>query len=895
MTRLTAGIGRRWRAATGAASAATIGIGLLVLGCAGVAMAGPRAGAQMQTNAVRQLVAQTPPAAEVVEASDGYDGVAAPVATLTAGQLGDISGQLRSGLVGVPLAGRSSDLMAFTSAFGDVADTARSLGAHTGVELELVYQTGLASHARLVQGTLPTTARPTRGIPTFPVAVTVATARRYGLKVGSELPFAATNGTVRLTVSGIIEPVKPSNPFWALDPIQSVPSLYVPNVMTAIWQGGAFIGVQELTSAEQLLGTTATVRWVVPLRVGRLTGSQAIALATTLPAAVGVAGSDLQVNPLTSTFAATVSTGFTNVVANFALEAGSVGALLGLLSVSLTAMCAAVLLLGVWLLTEQRYEEFATLRSRGASRLQLAWLALRGCLLTVLPGAVIGVVVAILATPGTGAALGWWLSGLTLLAIVAGVPLLTVRRHRRSGTASGRVDAPVGKRAALRRLVIEATLVLASAGGLLVLRLQGPASGSDLYASLAPVLVAIPLAVVVVRCYPLLARPVLRLTGRRQGVAGFVGLARAIRTAVTAGLPVFALALALALVGFAGMVRGAVVRGEVAASWQSVGADAAVSELTGLSPAAQRSIAAVPGVQHVAAMTVGSATLSGSSIAVVGVNPAQYRALADSVPGSQAGATALLGGSGGVVPVLATSGLAGSLIGPTTADINGQPVQVRLAGQVAAVSAVVSAAFNLQYLVVPLAALGSNAGPPSVMLVVGTHLNQRDLTAVVRHLGRGASVSFRSSALQALESAPLQHGTYLAFILASVVAAVLSVLVLLLALVIGGRSRRLTIARMTTMGMSGGQGRLLAMLEVVPQVLAAVIGGAASAALLAPLVGPSLDLSVFTGSSAGVPVYIDPEFLGGAVLALAVLAVLTLIVQTMVADRTVTSALRIGE
>jgi hypothetical protein len=65
--------------------------------------------------------------------------------------------------------------------------------------------------------------------------------------------------------------------------------------------------------------------------------------------------------------------------------------------------------------------------------------------------------------------------------------------------------------------------------------------------------------------------------------------------------------------------------------------------------------------------------------------------------------------------------------------------------------------------------------------------------------------------------------------------------------------------------------------------------------LLAPLLGPSLNLSVFTGTSTSVPLSIDPEFVGGAAVALAVLALLTLTVQTTVAGRKTASALRIGE
>jgi predicted ABC-type transport system involved in lysophospholipase L1 biosynthesis ATPase subunit len=55
-------------------------------------------------------------------------------------------------------------------------------------------------------------------------------------------------------------------------------------------------------------------------------------------------------------------------------------------------------------------------------------------------------------------------------------------------------------------------------GGLVVLRNQGLGSGnSGVYPSATPVLVAIPVAVVVLRCYPLVARQLARLGAGRAG------------------------------------------------------------------------------------------------------------------------------------------------------------------------------------------------------------------------------------------------------------------------------------------------------------------------------------------------------------------------------------------
>jgi putative ABC transport system permease protein len=904
MTFLVSRLRGRWRALTGSASAATAGLGLLVLACVLVAMAGPRASAQMQTNAVRKIIAQAPADTKAVVAAASASQLTPASGVPTVAEITGVGTELRAQMRGAPLARSSADLSSITSAFMWVNDHSPDVGKRA-VEIELVHQTGLTSHARLVGGTLPSGVKPGDDAsgPIFPIAVTVATAHQFGLSVGERVKVAAYRATVE--VSGILRPEQPQNPFWALDPIQADPYLVVPKDAPSYWQGGALVGANEIVPLEHLVGPlNINLRWVLPLSASDLTAGQAQALAVTLPDALGQAGSDLVAAPSGPIFSATLSSGFTPLLSNFADQADAVTSLLSLLFVSLFAISAAVLLLAVWLLSEQRSADFATLQARGASRRQLAWLALRGSLPAVLVGAAIGLAVAIAATPGNDSPLGWWLSGLTLLAVLAGLPLLTMRRHRAPAVAARRRERLTGRQAEARRMVIEVVLVLAAVGGLITLRDHGIASGGtaiDPYTSLAPVLVAIPVAVVLLRCYPLAARTLLRLAGRRSGVTAFVGLARAVRTAVTNALPVFAMVLALALVAFAGMVRGAVVRGDVTVSWQQTGADAIVSTRDSISPAAQRAIAAVAGVQATAAVSLATGVfLDGNApFGVLAADPAQYAALLSGIPGSEAVGTALASSSanhhGGFVPVLATAGIPGQPKGPRAVlETGGQQVNVRIIGQVTEVSVLAGQAGG-PYLVVPRAALGAAAPAPSMDLLAGPGISHSQLGAVVKRLVPGASVSYRSSVLAGLENAPLQHGAYVAFALGSAEAGLLSLLVLLLALVLGARSRQLTLARMNTMGLSAGQGRRLVILEALPQILATLVGGVACAALLAPLTGPELDLSVFTGTGTGVPIRIEPGFLVGAALGLVALAMLTLTAQTAIASRDTVGALRIGE
>ncbi|MGO8958312.1 MAG: FtsX-like permease family protein [Streptosporangiaceae bacterium] len=903
MSGLLSRITRSWRA-SGTASGASVGLCLLFFACVLLAMTGPRADTQLQTNAVRQLIARTPADTKVIEASIPYQ-QAVPVGyALPVSQIVGVGQELRAGLGHLPLAGAAADIATFTSGFNPVAHSAPSLGPGGGT-LELIYSTRLSGNARLVRGMMPSIGqlKPRAPRVTLPVAVTEATARRFGLSVGSRLPVGGTKAT--LLVTGIIQPVGPASAFWAPDPIGQVPSLVTPLHGSPYWQGGAFIGATELVPLENVLGTTnANLRWLLPLRIANLTIGQARALAVALPAALVQDGNGLYANanyPFNATLFSGVAAGLTT----FVQQADAINTLLSLLSMSLEAISAAVLLLAIWLLTDQRYGEFEVLRARGASRRQLSLLAVRGCGLAVLLGGGLGAAAALGLTPVSSAALSWWLTAVTVLVVLVGLPVITVRRHRGPPLQGRRPDRSSGRRAAARRLVIEGALVLGSAGGLVLLHDQGLAPGrTDPYASLAPVLVAIPIAVIVLRCYPPAVRPLARLTGRRRGVTAFVGLARSIRTTPAAALPVFALVLALALVAFAGMIRGAVLRGEVVASWQQVGADAAISSPDAISPAAQRAIAALPGVQHSAALTLTTGIFPGSyrQFGVVLVDPRQYATLLAATPELAGSAAALRAAAAattrGQTQALATGGLGGALARTgTTLDIgaSAQPVRVRLTGQVP-VSSVISASIGSQYLVLPRSVLGASAGQPSVMVVVGAHLNLHQLAAMVRKLlPAGTSLHLRGLVLAALQSAPLQQGAYTAFALGSAAAAVLSLLVLLLTLVIGARSRQQTLARMSTMGLSRTQGRRLAVLETLPLILAGLIGGAGCAALLGPLVGPSLDLAVFTGTPEAVPVRIEYAVLAATAAGLALLAMLTLTVQTALASRRTAVALRIGE
>ena len=926
MRRCAAALARWWRRLTGTASAAAVALGLLACLCTLLAVVGPRAAAELRTTAFRQYATAAPAAEKTVTGGMSDSVMNTGQATgLSAEQIGHIEDQLRRNLRGLPLAPASADWSSLTTPMVVVADNAPSARAFLPPKIELSYRDALASSVRVLAGRLPAGQPGSGATAVLQVAVTQANASRFGLKVGSRLALPGTS--IILAVSGIIRPRDPSAPFWTADPAVTAPQLVIIG-NTDYWTGGFFIGPGALGAVQGGFNTTGIqLSWTFPLELGQLTAAQASQLRPLLAGDLSTAGR-LVTTTIGSRCSAesrskpgqpprftlhcsqsrvpiplvvTTASGAQGLIGGFESEASSVGSVQDLLSVSLAVLAAAVLLLAGWLLAAQRRAEFALLRARGAARRQLALVTCGATAVTVLPGAAVGAAIAVTLTPTGQVPLSWWLAGLVVLAPLVGPAAITIGIHRGFAQAAG-PDTPPGRLAAVRRVIVEATLVLGAAGGLIVLREQGLGRG-DVYPSAGPALLAIGVAVIVLRIYPLAVRGLLALASRRSRAAAFLGLVSAARVPASAMLPAFAMVLALALVSFAGMVRGAVSRGEAAASWQQAGADAVVTLSGPVSPALQRAVAAVPGVRHVATagLAVGSRPLAGAAeFAVLLVDPAQYGAVLSGSPLPPP--PKLFSASGGahgaarLAPVLASPDRSEQLgDSPVTVQLDGgQLVRVRVAGQAPAMSAV-AAIGGSGYLVLSRDVARGAAPPAGALLIAGQGIDSAALRAAVARYGAGASIVLRSALLTKLQAAPLQHGTSLALELSAVAAACCCLLALLLMLLLSAPSRRQTLARLATMGMSARQARTLELTELLPQLLAVLAGGLACAIALVPALGPALQLANITGSASGVPVRVEPAWLAGTAVGLLILALAALTGQTMLTERDAARSLRAGE
>jgi putative ABC transport system permease protein len=912
---------------TGMRIVATAALGLLTLGTVFAATAGPREALATRTQALRQTLSAAPPLAQPIVASTTWTGLASSLAAasggpviLTAAQLGEITGQLHGqfdqGVV--HLAPASTDWTGMTTNLQPVPSGLPAV-APVPVRLELTYRQPLFQHVRLVAGQLPSAPAPPppAGAPDvlLQVVVSTQTATRFGLHPGSRIginaPQSASPGSpagIILVVTGVVAPRDPSATFWTADPTLLTPDLETPSPEARpYWVGGVLADPGELGPLQQYFGPQGlTTQWQLPMAFGSLTGLQAQPLydalnrlgaqAPTLTGDVAPAASALVVTPQ-----------ILPTIGSFLAAAGAVDTLLWLLYVSLAVTGLVVLVLAARMVAMRRSAEFAMRRARGASVPQIALAAGRGTAVVAVPAAAVAVALAVLLVPGPVPGVAWLGPAAVLLVAVCAPAVVAGRQHRLPRRRAQ------GRRRRVRfRLVAEVTACLAAVAGILVFRQQGtqasavtlntgggpvtvPGGGVNLYTSAAPVLIAIPAVIVVLRLYPLVVRGLLRGSVRRSGATAFLGLTRAARTALAPALPAFALVLALTVAAFAGMVRDAVTSGEVAASWQAAGADATiaatpanVNSTASISPAALRAAATVPGVTRAAGVWEATwATVpAGQQLTGLAVDPASYAALVAATRTFPAVDAGLLrqAPAGTPQPVLASPQAAaelgrGVVTLSTLADI--EPIPVRVAGVLSGTPALPTGG---PFVIMPLSALRSTATPPAPvpineLLLTGAGIDRARLAAVARDMVPGGVTIFRSDVLNGLVTAPLQHGTFLLFALALAAAAGLGLAVMLLGLALGAAEREAALARLAVMGLGDGQRARVVVLEVLPVVVAAAVAALACALVLPRVVAPAIDLSVFTGSAAGVALTPNVASIALPLAGLAVVAVVALAIE----------------
>jgi putative ABC transport system permease protein len=908
-------------------------LGLLVLGCVFAATAGPRQALSTRTRALQQTLSATSPLARAIGAASTWSGVssaltsnpfggAAPSINITEDQLAEITGQLHGDFNRgvIHLAPPSQDWAGLISGPHTVTTV---LPAVQGVEvrLQVGYREPFTRYVRLVAGSYPAASAPAQSPgasgaardsaapENLQVVVSQQTAREFGLHPGSkltitgpQLSFSGTMAGIVLDVTGIIAPREPGSTFWTVDPSAVTPDLQTPTGSKAFWAGEAFAGPGEIDAVQRDFGPEGLdFTWELPFDIGALTGDQAGPLDDALTR-LGAQSPPMTGDVAPVSTALAVSNGLLQPLSTFIATAQSVDALLWLLYVSLAVAGIVTLLLAARMIAMRRSAELTMRRARGASLWQIGSTAALGAAIACVPAAVVAVLLAVVLVPGPVPPGAWWPTAGAIVVAVAAPAVVAVWQQRLPRRRARDRRRPRG----MARLVVEATACLAAVAGVVVFRQQGtqPGAGLNLYTSAAPALIAVPAVIVVLRVYPLVLRGLLRGSARGSGATGFLGLARAARTALTPALPAFGLVLALTVAAFAGMVRDAVAKSEVAASWQTTGADVYVSTSGPLSggvvvtPAALSAVAAVPGVTHAAAVWQSTWTAPNDlQITGIAVDPASYAALVSGTqtfPQVQPGLLA----TGKPQPVIASpqaaADIGGQGVGTLTTQTGVRPLRVWVVGELPQTPALPGGG---PFVIMPATAIRGQTGPIpfNELLITGAHIDTARLTTVLRHMLPGAVTTYRSDILNGFTGAPLQHGTFVLFALALIAAAVLGLAVMLLELALGAAEREATLARLAAMGLAESQRVRVVVLEVLPALIAAAVAAGACALVLPRLVAPSLDLSVFTGSIAGVALAPDLASFAVPLAGLLVVALVALGVEIRSGRRRgVASSVRAG-
>jgi putative ABC transport system permease protein len=878
----------------GYAAGGTLALGLLVAGCVFAGMAGPALSLHTRTQALHQTMAGLANTTKSLQVStdwgDFTSGLSGTNDNFDIGEGENIglgtfnlaTDEMARGFAATPLPlgpGRWASLTTNTLGVLGAGPRAQAGGPP---KVEVVYRDPLTSNARVVAGSY---ASPP-GLPasTVAVAATQQMAARFGLHPGSRLSIPTQGGIlIKVYVTAVLAKRDPGSTFWNQDILVGTPELNIPTNGQPYWVGGLIADPDQLAAMQnQFSGPGMEFSWEFPLDTSGVNADQAQGLYNSLNHAVQA--SPALTGALTNSASTlTVASPLISDLSVFLATQTAIQTVLLLLFVSLIVVGAAVIVLAARMIVLRRDGELSMLRARGGSLRQVAALMLRAALITTVPAAAIGAALAIAVVPGgtVSSPAGWWLVAITVAAALAGPPLIAVWQHRRPTPASNPAritTADTGRpRVAWRRPVAEVTACAACVAGIVVLHDQGLPTGGgvDLYLTVAPVLVAIPVVLVMLRLYPLAVRGVLRLTRRRSGATGFVALSRAARSSLTGVLPAFALVLALTLATFAGMISDGVARGEAAAAWQATGADVQIDTGPQSGPvttAAVQALAKVRGVsQATAVWNTDWLTGGGQPMSVVAVEPSSYAAVTAHTPfpafptGKVGPATGGVPGgvAGGAlspaptVPVLA-SPAAAAILGSAPAELFSLypmgPFKVRIVGTLASTPGLPGGG---AFVVMALQTLPGLYGQPQPnrVLVTGSAIDDAQLTAVANKVIPGNITTFRTTVLTGLNSSPLQHGAAVIIVLTAAATAAFGLFIVVLGLALGSYERELTLARLTVMGHERATG--LVMAETLPAVLAAVIAGAACALVLPRLIGSSIDLSAFTGT--GAPVQFQPD------------------------------------
>ncbi|MEP7762575.1 FtsX-like permease family protein [Sanguibacter sp. 25GB23B1] len=674
---------------------------------------------------------------------------------------------------------------------------------------------------------------------TVEVGLSEEAARLLGVHTGDQVKVGNRKVKLDVLVSGVFRPVDPSADAWS-----HVPGLVDPAVLGS--------GEHTRTPVVGLVSAEALPATVLSLPVGTMARTVTF---DAVPGAVDHASAELVATQVERLRASAHSLPGPTTAVRSTLDAvlldtvASVRATRAQASVLLAGaggVAALTIVLTAHLLARRRAGVLATLRARGASLADVAAEHAIESVTVTLLGAGVGILAADVVVPGA-APWAWLVPALAFAALVG--PVLAVRAV--AGPAAGRGPrqrherrrATIDRR--VRRAVLEGGVVAAGVGAVVALRARGLTDGStgtDPLLAAAPTLLALSVALVLVRTLPLVVGVALRRSLRSRHVVPVLAAARA-RATATQVVPFLALSLACTLAVLGAVLLTTVRDGQVAGSWGAVGGDVRVTSETDttLDAAATRLGADGTGLTATTGLVIDEVQLSGAwgglRVRLVAVDADAFARYLAHVPveGADEPGRLLEETGSDALPVLLSADLAAKG-GPDAELLWGRdPFPVVTVGRTPGTEELAE-----RTVVVDRAALAAVTGTdtaPSVLWVAGPGADEAVTAAPELD---GAELDSRAEWLTDLRASSSNRHLTVVVVGTITLLAVAAMLVVLFAASAGAPQRGSTLAALRTLGLTGVAARRITLGELAPPVLVASLAAIATGTGLAALVaGPS--------------------------------------------------------
>jgi hypothetical protein len=498
--------------------------------------------AGVSSDAVRTSLATNPGTTISVTAL-----VSSPAQAAGAGRA--LTAPLTHALPGVPLT-------VWSAISSDYLDIPPGRGLPHG-QTHLISLAGLSRHAELLAGFWP---GPGGSAGTVPAAAPTALAGRLHLAPGTVLRLhdAVTGSPVSVRITGVFRPLSPASPYWLLD-----------SATTGVQILGGFAVYGPLVTTPSVMAgrsiPVTSAAWSVTPDVARLGTGSLQALAGRLQPAIGTLAQLPGVQDVT------VATSLPGLLSGLSTALVVARSELAIGASILLVIAGATLALATVMLSSSRQAEMTLMRTRGASRRQLAGSGAAEAGLLILPAAAAPLLGGLLLPPlgryGPLAASGLQLAvtfpaaaWLSAAAVAAGCGVVIALPWLRAGVPAAAERAHSGRRAAVaaasRTGADLALLALAVLAGYQLEHYAAPVStGLDGSIGIDPVLVSAPVlalaagAVLLLRLLPLLARLGDRSAARKRGMTAAVAAwqisRRPLRQAGPALLAVLAVAVSV--------------------------------------------------------------------------------------------------------------------------------------------------------------------------------------------------------------------------------------------------------------------------------------------------------------------------------------------------------------